>query len=288
MESTNQKTINYTLAAIIAVLLLGFMLMVIFNGKNKKNLRAEKLVSENLLAGKSQTEAELARLKNDFNTLKQQYDENAKQLAESNAKIADDEKRINSLSREIRTLRGNSRELEDLKKTKADMEKEIARMKLDNENLNTRNRELQDRLAAMESEQNKLAEQLEKANLYDSDNFLATATRGKKTEKVVIFASRAKKLNVAFEVPQSLTENISFKIVTPSGSTVSDDKAVSWVLINDSRNLTASLSAVTGEFEKSRKVVLNYTPKTKLEKGEYRIHILSNGNNIGNCRMVLK
>ena len=288
MENTSQKTLTYTLAVIIILLLLGFILMMVFNGKNKKNLRAEKLNSETLLAEKTKLQSDLAKLQGDFNSLRQQYDANSKLLSESNAKISDDEKRINALSREIRNLKGNSKELESLKKAKSDLEKELADRKIENEKIAARNRELENSVSALEAEQKKLAEQLEKAKLYDSDNFLATATRGKKTEKVVIYSWRAKKLNMSFEVPQSLTENISFTIVTPSGTTLKDEKALTWYFPNDSKNLTASLSAVTGEFEQSRSVVLNYVPKTKLEKGEYKIQILSNGNNIGNCRMVLK
>ena len=105
----------------------------------------------------------------------------------------------------------------------------------------------------------------------------------------MIRASRTKKLNMTFEVPQSLTETISFKIVTPTGSTINpDDKAISWYFPLDSRNFTASLSSVTGEFEQSRQIVLSYASKVKLVKGEYKIQILSNDNHIGSCRILLK
>jgi len=46
--------------------------------------------------------------------------------------------------------------------------------------------------------------------------------------------------------------------------------------------------SVIAEFEQSRQVVLNYASKERLAKGEYRIQILSNGNNIGNCRIMLR
>lgn len=94
---------------------------------------------------------------------------------------------------------------------------------------------------------------------------------------------------MTFEVPYNLTETISFKIVTPSGTTINpDDKTLTWNFPLDSRNLTASLSNVTGEFEKSRPVLLNYVPNGKLAKGEYKIHIFCDGATIGNCRILLK
>ena len=285
----NQKTTTYVLAAAIAILLLGLILSIGLNVKNKKNLNSEKLTSETILSEKASIEKELAKLKTDFSTLKQMGDANSKLLTESTAKIAETEKKINALSGENRTLRANKKELADLKKAKSDLDMEFSQLKSEQERLLAQSRDLQNSLNSLEEEKKNLALQLEKAQSYNTDNFMVTATRGKKTEKLVICASRAKKLNMAFEVPQSLTETISFKIVTPTGATINpDDKAVSWFFPLDSRNLTASLSSVTGEFEQSRQVVLNYAPKSKLVKGEYKIQILSDGNNIGKCRFKLK
>ena len=289
MENMNQKTITYVGAGIIAILLLGLILSIGINVKNKKNLRNEKTTSEARLFEKQKVEEALAKLKTEFSVLEQQRDANDRLLNESNLKIAENEKKINSLTGENRSLRANTKELAELKKTKDELDREYSQLKSDNDRLLTQTKDLQNYLNALEAEKNSLTAQLEKAQLYNTDNFLVTATRGKKTEKIVIRASRTKKLNMAFEVPQSLTETISFKIVTPTGSTINpDDKAMSWFFPLDSRNLTASLSSVTGEFEQSRQVVLNYASKSKLVKGEYKIQILSNGNNIGNCRLMLK
>ena len=116
-----------------------------------------------------------------------------------------------------------------------------------------------------------------------------TATRGKKVERVVIFASRARKLNMAFEIPRDLTETISFRITTPEGTVINpDDKGIAWFFPPETESFVASLSSVTGEFEQSRQVVLNYTAGGRLVKGDYKIEILSNRQNIGNCRIRLK
>jgi myosin heavy subunit len=285
----NQKTITYAGAVIIALLFLGLILTIGILAKNKKNLSAERLTSENLLTGKSKVEEELAKTKNDFSVLKQQYDANTKLLSETDSKIAENDKRINALSYENRSLRANKKEMEELKKTKSELETEFSQLKSEHDRLLAQGRDLQNSLNSLEEEKKNLASKFERAQLYNTDNFLVTATRGKKTEKIVICASRAKKLNMTFEVPQSLTEAISFKIVTPTGSTISpDDKAMSWFFPLDTRTFTASLSSIPGEFEQSRQVVLNYSPKGKLVKGEYKIQILCDGNNIGNCRLMLK
>jgi hypothetical protein len=285
----NNKTITYVLAGVIAILLLGLFFTIGSNIKNKKNLSAEKLTSEARLFEKQKLETNLEKLKTDLSVLKQQRDANDKLLSESNLKITENEKKINALTGENRSLRANKKELVELRKTKDELDKEYSQLKSDNERLLTQSNNLQNSLNVLETEKNNLTTELEKAKINNTDNFLVTATRGKKAEKIVIRASRAKKLNMTFEVSQSLTETISFKIVTPSGTTINpDDKALSWYYPLDSRDYTASLSAITGEFEKSRQIKLSYTSKVKLVKGEYKIQILSNGNNIGNCRIILK
>lgn len=285
----NQRTITTIGAVIIAVLLLGLIFTFVSNNRNKKDLRTEKLTSEKLLAEKSSVENELAKLKSDFNTLKQMSDANDKLLSETSSKLAENEKRLNYLARENRSLSGNKKELEELQRVKADLENQYSVLKTENDKLSSRMKELQSSLTALEAEKKSLSDQLEKARLYIADDYLVTATRGKKTERVVAWASRAKKLNVAFEVPQSLTESISFTILTPAGSLIKpDDKSISWNFPLDSRNFTASMSPVTGEFERSRQVMFNYVPGGKLIKGDYKIQILSDGNVIGNCRLRLK
>jgi hypothetical protein len=289
MENNRQKAVFYVGAIVIALLLSGIVYTSVSISKGKRNLTAEKQISEKLLSEKLSVEKQQDRLQTDFSTLKQMSDANTKLLAETNIKIADKEKKINSLTTENRSLRTNKKELADLKKAKTELEKESSQLKSDYEKLLAQNKDLQNTISSLETEKKTLTLQFENAQKVNTDNFLVTATRGKKAEKIVIRASRAKKLNMTFEVPQSLSEAISFTIVTPSGATINpDEKSLTWFFPLDKRNFTASLSTVTGEFEQSRQVVLNYVPKGKLSKGEYKIRILCDGNIIGNCRIMLR
>ncbi len=285
----NRKSLTYIIGAIIAILLLGLIFAVGSTMKNKKKLNTEKINYEKLFSEKTKVEDELTKIKSDLSVLKQQSDANEKLLSESESKIKENEKKLNVLNVENRALRANKKELEELKDSKDLLEKEYSQLKTENDRLLTQGKNLQNTINSLEAEKNNLSTQLEKEKLYNTDNFLVTATRGKKTEKYVIRASRTKKLNMTFEVPQNLTETITFKIITPTGTTINqEDKAISWYFPLVSRNYTASLSSLTGEFEQSRQVVLNYVPREKLLKGEYKIQILSNGNSIGNCRIMLK
>jgi len=280
-----ERTVTYVGAVIIALLLISTIFAFVSNSKNKRDLNAEKLRTESLLSEKLQNEQELAKLKADFSGLQVKSDANDKLLAETNQQITDINRRIRALSGENVNLRASKKELEELQVVKDSLDKEYDKLKLNQEKLVTQNDDLQNSIKALETSKSDLIEKLRINETYDADNFYAYGSRGK-ADRLVF---RAKKLNVNFEVPQSLTEAISFKVLTPSGTTISsDDKALTWTISQDERNFTASLSAVTGESEPSQQVSLNYASKKRLAPGEYKIQILCSDQNIGNCRLKLK
>lgn len=286
MENSNQKTVIYIGAVILAVLLLGLIFTAVSNSKNKKNLQAERANSERLMTEKSTIQNDLDKVRQDISTLKTKSEENARLLSDTETKLADTEKRMRSLS--AQSARKSKAAEEEFQKQKAALEKEYADLKLNYDKLMSQNGDLQKKLTEMESQTNDLLEKLKMINTFNSDNFQVMGTRGK-NDKQVIVARRVKKLNVNFEVPQSLTESISFKIITPAGTTISpEDKSLSWIFPPDLRNITASLSPISSEFEESRRVSLTYAPKEKLVPGEYKIQIFSNSQNIGNCRIKLR
>ncbi|HKK41421.1 MAG TPA: hypothetical protein VJ963_03350 [Bacteroidales bacterium] len=287
-NNENSKTMTYVGGAIIAVLLIGLIIAVITGIRTKKDLNAEKLNSEKLLSEKLQVQKELDGLNADFTALKQKSEENSKLLDEANKKITDSQRRINYLSGQNKSLLQTRKDYEDLQKVKADIEAESAKLKSDYDKLMAKSNDLQSSLSLMEAKNKSLNAQLDSARLYRADNYLATATRGKK-DKVVVCSSRAKKINVSFDVPKDLTETLGFTITTPSGSTITpDSKELSMYFVNDAVNYTASLAAYPAILDDSRQVVLSWSVTEKLAKGEYRIHVLCQGNEIGNCRVQLR
>ncbi|HNR40772.1 MAG TPA: hypothetical protein PKL65_00940 [Bacteroidales bacterium] len=286
MENSNQKTITYVGAVVIVLLLLGLILTMVFNSRNRNSLKAEKLTTERLLTEKSAIQNDLDKVREEISNLKLRSDENARLLSDTEAKLADTEKRMRYLSSQ--NAKKSKAAEEEFQIQKAALEKEYADLKLSYDNQMSENGNLQKKLAEMEAQTNDLLEKLKAMSTFDSDNFQVMGTRGK-NDRQVVFARRVKKLSVNFEVPQSLTDAISFRIVTPTGTTITpEDKSLSWIFPPNARHLTASLSPVTSEFEESRKVTLTYAPKEKLVPGEYKIQIFSNGQNIGNCRIRLR
>lgn len=278
------------IAGIVIIILLLFAAVFGFisNSKNKRKLNSEKLQSESLLSEKLLIQKDLDRIKSELSALQSKNDATERSLAETELKLAEKEKRIASFTRDNNALTRSRNELTELQKAKADLDLSYANLKSEHERAQAQNTELQNSITSLEAQKKELSDKMQQSGLYDTDNFEVYGSRGKNKEKLTFWACRTKKININFEVPQSLTEVISFKIVTPSGTTITpDDKALSWSFPG-SHKFTASLSPVSGEFEQSRLVVLTYASKKKLEKGEYKIQILCNSTNIGNCRVKLK
>jgi len=286
MADDNRKTLLSISAVIIILLLLGLIFTLVRNNKNKKNLNSEKLTTEMLQTEKAAIQVELDKLKNEIASLREKSNATSSLLTETETKLADAEKKMKALSGQY--SRKSKADEEEFKKQKADYEREYSNLKSSYDNLMVQNGDLQQKLNSLEAQASDLSEKLKMNSTFDSDDYQTYGSRGKK-DKIVVFARRVKKLNINFEVPQALTETISFKIVTPAGTTItSEDRSLSWTFPPDTRSLTASLSPVTAEFEQSRRVSLTYTPKEKLVPGEYRIQIFSNNSNIGNCRIRLR
>ena len=276
-------------AALAVILLIGLLIALGAVKKTNNKLNEEQLRYEKLMAEKTQADADIAKLKSDLEALNTKLNENGKLLEETNNKLAAAERRARALAGESAALKACRTETEDLKKAKADLESEAASLRSDYDKLLAKSNELQKNNDLLEQEKKQLAAKLDEMMLYDSDNMMTTAVRGKTVEKPVIVARRAKKLNVVFDVPKSLTEEITFTIKTPAGQTITAESTdINWNVTFNPSNLTASLSPFTGEFEESRQVNLTYTPKEKLTAGIYSIELICRNKIIGHCRIRLR
>jgi myosin heavy subunit len=274
---------------IIVVLLFLSLFFIKTNFSLKNNLKKEKLNSEQLLSSKLLLSKEIERKKQDLESLRDRFIEINRKNEKLSSIVSEKDQRINYLSKENIALNKTKKELSDTIKQKEDIDKQFTILRLNNEELLSKMSEKEKSIASLEEKLKSLTMQLEQVALNTSNNFQISATKGKKRERLTIVAARTKKLTIDFEVPQNLTEKISFRIITPSGKSVtSDDKAMTWTFPTNPRNLTASLSGLTGEFEESRQVQLIYSPKEKLQSGLYKIEIISNNNVIGKCRVMLK
>ncbi|MEN6618840.1 MAG: hypothetical protein ABFC28_05005 [Rikenellaceae bacterium] len=276
MKFTRESRVPLILTVLVIILAISSLLLLRAYSTKKADLKSELLRSENLLSEKLATEKELDKIKTDFTELQGKIATTEKLLTEVEFKLNEKEKKINSLAGANNSLLENKKELEELHIIKTNLEKDLAELKRNFENILVQNTELQSDVSSLQAEKHNLSARLEQVISYNTDNFLINALKNQKKEKLTIRAARTKRLNLTFDVSNSLTEKISFKLITPSGATINSDD-----------NEFSSVSRESSE-EGSRKVDFTYSPKEKLEKGIYKVEILYKGNNIGNSRIKLK
>lgn len=281
MENRNITYIGgVAIILLLALAIIGF----VSNSKNKKNLQAERAQTETLTNQNQQVHRELDSLRGELGSLTTRNDSTAKRLAESEERTTQGGRRIASLTRENKSLNQSKADLEELQRSNATLDSNYNNLRLEQEKLLAQNRDLQNSLAANETQRNDITARLEKTILYNSDNFLVTATRGKK-DKIVACASRAKRLNLSFSVPQDLRDSITYKIESPSGITINQGTSF---IPAEKEYYTAGITGIMHAIQNPRQVNLIWNAPEKLKKGEYRIQFTSNGNTIGNCRLMLK
>jgi len=283
---------NERIGLIAAAVIIIALLMLTLGGVKSKNrikadLLSEKNRSEALVTEKSQLEQEIAKFKQEIASLQGKSDAADKLLEEANAKLAASQRRINNLSRQSNeSAESLKKELADVQALKADLEQKYSALNLNYEQLVAQNNDLKSSLEAANA---KLAQTVQENAMYDANNFQVSAFKGKTGERLTAKGCMARRLNITFDVPQSLTESVSFKVTTPDGTVAGpDDKALSWTFPSEFSELTASISPLSGVFEAAKPVKLTYAPGKRLKKGEYKIEVFSSSSPLGNCRITLK
>lgn len=284
------KTTKFKIAvgAIIALLLISIGAFI-SNSVNKRNFKKEKVQNESLVSQKLQISQGLDKVKGELTALKADYKIAEKAVDETNSKLTVQDRRIAFLSKENSSLMKDKSELTELQKSKSKLDKAYEDLKLKKDLSLTRIRDLEKSELVLDAEKMDLTSRLQNAETYRSDNFEIYGSRGNRQDRLTFVARRSKKLNLIFAIPQSLTDPLSFEIITPTGQIITpDSRSLTVVTEPVSNNLTASLSAFPGEYKDSRKVELTYTPKERLSPGVYDIQIFSKDKNIGNCRLKLR
>lgn len=258
----------------------------------KSSLSDSKQQNEALTNEKANLYKAINEFKAEIEGLKGKNSDLDKILAETQRKLSDKEKALAGIKRDNASIKNLRKELADLNAMKSELQKQIDALTAQNSSLTAENKKLQSSLAALQSEKEGLLKQIEMAKTsVKPDNIMVETYRNVKKDRLTLNAKRTKKLAVLFNLPQEYTSGISFKITTPDGNVISDkDKSLSWEFsdLSNDDNLLASLNPFPGEFEVTTQVKLSYTPTSKLKPGEYKISILQNGINLGNCRVRLK
>ena len=289
MEMQGNNTRNWIIGAVIVLLLLLSAFSFISRHSINEKLKKEKISSEQLLSEKLALNKEVDQMSNDMKSLTSKFQSVSKDLEAAREDITGKDKRIGSLLRELSSQKKAKTELAELQKSKEKLDAEMADLRGKYEKLKNENEATLKDLAEMKKKGDELLAKIEEMTLYDADDFMVTPLKRLNKERLTICSARTKRLAVRFEVPSSLTGTISFSVIAPDGKVIEgSDKALAWMVVEDGRDITASLSPVSREFENSKQVELIYTAKERLMPGIYTIKVTSGQNTLGNCRVKLK
>lgn len=292
----NSTQFNLTTVGVAVLLLLSLITAGYFittKGTVSQELNDEKLKSESFLSQKLQLEKEIEKIRKEIASLSGQNRDLDRMLLDANSNLDKKEQQIKQLSKENASLGSLRKEVANLKNLKAQYEGQLATLNSDliksrqeTDKMRKENSESQKMIARLQNENKKLMNDLDVA-VAMTNNSLSEAV--KKNSKLTVSSRKARKIMVAFDVPQKSLSGLDFKVTSPNDKvfTVKDGSISHRMILNDG-NPVASLDNLSGIMEASQRVVMEYNPKTRLEKGVYTVDVLSKGKLLGRMQVKLK
>lgn len=293
MKTSNKSNaiIAYVAVALFAFSFIGLLILNHSKQKTEQALNESKLNAETLLSEKLSVEKQIGQLKNDLRELNGKNADLDRILNETSKKLAQKEAEFQSALNSSNVKRRSlENQIAQLQRIKEDLERERDLMSQNLDQLKGSNKDLNDLIASLQAKNRKYEEDMSLQKAL-ADNFRIESLKGKK-DKLTVNSRRTKKLTVGFDVPQALTEDVNFKVITPQGKEFASNdgksKEISLRIIESDAGLVASLSPVTGDFEISKRIEMTYKPKEKLKSGVYKIQVYNGDTYLGSCQMRLK
>lgn len=288
-KMNKEKIIAATTTALLVVSLIGTGIYYRSNAVLKGGLKEEKLKSESLLSEKLVLSKEAEKLRNDIASWKGKSEEADRLLSDALSRINNMESTIKGLRKENATVASLRKELNELKQLRTDLENQLAALEQQNRKNAAEMEAMSAELVALRAERDGLQANLDALTVNVTDNFRVESKKGRKQQKLTVNAARTKALKVSFEIPESMADNLNFRILTPSGSEIkSNDVNLTHRVINDTNTLTASLSPYSGDFEISKRIEMIYTPSQRLSSGLYTIEVMSGYKKAGSVQIRLR
>jgi hypothetical protein len=137
-------------------------------------------------------------------------------------------------------------------------------------------RSLQDQLNMLRADRDALAARLgqQQQGAHMVNNAAVDALRGKR-QHLTVRARRTNEIRMAFDLPENIASNATFKIISPSGKTFEGDGATLTVAPGQEQDeaLAARFTLAGNSQERASRVHLHFRPEKRLEAGTYRIDI---------------
>ena len=292
------------IAAAATLLLSGAIITTLFlskaNNSLKEQLSTEKLNSEKLLSEKLELKKNVDRANKDIDQFK--TDINILQgtntrldllLAASRKSLSEKLAEINRLQEANADKKVIEKELVELTNIKHHYERQIAAMSsqlktvtADDSALTEKNNALRERVGTLEMQNRELAANNELLKIMAADNYLIDGTRGSK-DKPTLIARKTNKLVLSFVVPEDLSPNLRFNIISPDGIAIDEtDIHITTTLLTPDENPKV-VGTANGGVKLGKSIRMEYNPRRKFSRGIYKIEVFNNQNYMGSCQVRL-
>lgn len=281
------KVIALTLTALLFASMIWLMNEKRLNSLLEEGLGKEKLKSESLLSEKLLLEKDIVKFKAQLSSLTGQNQELDKILKQTSLKLEAKEAEFSRVNKENASLQKIKKQQNELLAIRKDLDVQIENLKATLQGLQAENNTLNNKVAYLEQRNKLLNDELHKAMLASVDHAQTDALQGK-SERLTVKAKRTNKLVANFEVPAELN-NLSFRVVSPSGSALSPkDGTIASRVVSVSDNMVASSATTSNLNTKVKQVEMVYIPSKKLTAGTYKIEILNDNLYVGSLQVKLR
>lgn len=276
------------LAALAFLTIWGFGTTAWFwndNHEMVRNLNAGRLIREQLLGEKLQLEKRILQLNG-------RIERDQEDIGGAESRIADLRKKVEQAVARAKGSEGAVRRNKDLLAEVAALRAEKERLEVIASTGASNERDLQDQLYKVTVERDALTAELEqhKAGAQMVNNAEVDALRGRKG-RITVLARRTRQVRMAFDLPNNLAHQASFKIIAPDGRTYAGaDPAISMTVDEVEPEPTASIDMMplSARGERASRVHLKFDPTEKLKPGTYRIDVLVGGDYLNTVLLNLR
>ena len=292
------------IAAAATLLLAGAIITILFfskaNNSLKQELTSEKLNSEKLLSEKlelkknvDRANKDIDRFKTDINILQGTNTRLDLLLAASRKNLSEKLAEITRLQQANADKKFIEKELAELRNMREKYEGQITVMSgelktlsSNNSALTETNNALTEKIGMLEIQNKELAAHNELLKIMAADNYLVDGARGKK-DKPTLIARKTNKLILSFVVPEAVSANLRFNIVSPDGVAIDQTEIhITTTLLQPEENPKV-VGTANGGVKLGKSIRMEYNPRGKFSRGIYKIEVFNNENYMGSCQVRL-
>ncbi len=293
MPSDNTSKRNSVIAAIAVLLLIGTgIYLTVQMGRSSRlesELKNEKLNAESLLSQKLALDKEIAKLKTDIKEKEALSTDLNRMLTENSRKLEAAELEAQKSKKQNSSIAELKKKNSELLRQKEEIDQQINNFRNSLNQLQSSNDDLEKTVAQLQKQNKELTDELNAMRLASMNDLLVETS--KKNNKQTVKARRTKNLVVNVDV-SSKAENLSFKVISPSGKELTDKEGtLSIKTISENKASSKAFYVAGGSAVPQptyNRVQMSYSAKEKLSPGIYKIEVLSNLESIGSLQVKLR